>query len=79
MRGRGRLAARWRAWKRWSLVGFFGVGWTTGADATDNGPFPAGGGGFRYLLARKLGLQVGIDVARGPEDTAFYIIVGNAW
>jgi hypothetical protein len=77
--GQGEARARWRAWRRWSLVGFFGLGWTTGADATDSGPFPAGGGGIRYLLARKLGLQVGIDVARGPEDTAFYIIVGNAW
>ena len=39
----------------------------------------AGGMGFRYRLARKLGLQVGTDVARGPEDTAVYLIVGSAW
>jgi len=39
----------------------------------------AGGLGFRYRLARLLGLQAGIDVARGPEDTSFYITVGSAW
>ena len=77
--GAGEARARWRFYKRWSVVGFFGLGWTAGDRATDDGPFPAGGGGFRYFLARKLGLEAGIDVARGPETTAFYIIVGNAW
>ena len=31
------------------------------------------------LVARALGLRAGIDVARGPEENAFYIIVGSAW
>ena len=39
----------------------------------------AGGVGFRYRLARKMGMQAGVDVARGPEDTAFYLTIGNAW
>ena len=39
----------------------------------------AGGVGVRYLLARKLGLHVGLDLARGPEDTAAYLQVGSAW
>ena len=39
----------------------------------------AGGVGFRYLIARKLGLYSGIDVARGPETTALYLQVGSAW
>jgi hypothetical protein len=38
-----------------------------------------GGVGFRYRLARKLGLQAGVDVARGPEDTSIYLTVGSAW
>jgi hypothetical protein len=37
------------------------------------------GGGFRYLLARLFGLKMGIDVARGPEDWAFYVVFGSAW
>ena len=27
----------------------------------------------------KLGLLSGVDIARGPEDWAFYIQVGQAW
>ena len=38
-----------------------------------------GGVGFRYRLARELGLQAGLDVARGPEDTSVYLTVGSAW
>jgi hypothetical protein len=37
------------------------------------------GSGFRYLIARQLGLKMGIDVARGPENWAFYIVFGNTW
>jgi hypothetical protein len=37
------------------------------------------GGGFRYLLAKKLGLGVGIDIARGPEETVGYLTIGSAW
>ena len=35
--------------------------------------------GVRYFVARKLGLHAGIDVARGPEDTHYYLTVGYAW
>jgi len=34
---------------------------------------------MRYLVARKLGLQMGMDVGRGPEDWAFYIVFGTPW
>jgi len=37
------------------------------------------GGGARYLIARELGLQAGIDVARGPEEWAVYLQVGSGW
>ena len=37
------------------------------------------GGGFRYLTAREFGLQMGIDVARGPEQWAIYVVFGNSW
>jgi hypothetical protein len=77
--GEGEIDIRWNVWERFSLTGFFGMGWAAGNEDDDNGPFPAGGGGFRYLIARKLGMQTGIDVARGPEDWAFYIVVGSPW
>jgi len=37
------------------------------------------GCGFRYLTAREFGLQMGIDVARGPEQWAIYVVFGNSW
>ena len=35
--------------------------------------------GFRYLIAKQYGFNMGIDVARGPEDTVWYIQAGSAW
>jgi len=63
------------------LVSFGGVGYTTAVNDKlgENRTVGAGGVGFRYRLARKQRLQAGIDIARGPEDTAIYLIVGNAW
>jgi hypothetical protein len=42
-------------------------------------PLLAGGIGGRYLFADDLGLWVGVDVARGPEEYVGYIQVGHAW
>jgi hypothetical protein len=35
--------------------------------------------GFRYLIARSYGMQIGLDVAGGPDDTVLYVVFGNAW
>jgi len=72
---------RWRVWKRWSLVGFVGAGVTSGplTDIYDEGTVVTRGLGFRYLAARKMNIHMGIDVARGPEDTAFYLVMGSSW
>ena len=72
---------RWNAWKRWWLVGFAGAGWTSaksGSLASEESVH-AGGAGFRYLVARRLGLQAGIDVAKGPEQSAIYVVVGSSF
>jgi len=71
----------WGITPRWSLVAFVGAGHARGAarDSAKEVTEFAGGAGFRYRLARLLGLQAGLDVAVGPEDTAFYLIVGKAW
>ena len=39
----------------------------------------SGGGGFRYEIARKYGLHIGLDVAFGPGTTAIYVQFGSAW
>jgi hypothetical protein len=63
--------------RRWSAVVFGGVGTTAGV-ARPTLAWGAGGG-FRYLLARQFGIRAGLDVARGPEEAALYVIFGNAW
>lgn len=72
---------RWNLDSRWALVGFAGGGKAYGRrqswDEAEN--VFAGGLGFRYLVARKLGLYAGLDIARGPEESAFYITAGSSW
>jgi hypothetical protein len=67
---------RWDFVRRWSAVGFAGVG---AVDALRDEVAWSAGGGVRYLLARAFGLRMGADVARGPEEWAFYVVFGNAW
>jgi outer membrane protein assembly factor BamA len=72
---------RWNLTPRWAAIGFLGAGraWGRQTSFSDTPNELSRGVGVRYEIARKLGLYVGADVARGPEDTAFYIQVGNAW
>ena len=63
---------RWNFTPRWALVAFAGHG-KAGDSAS------AWGVGFRRLVARRLGIHMGIDLARGPEETAIYIQAGSAW
>jgi hypothetical protein len=88
LRYQGRSAAsieaevRWNFVPRWSLIGFGGFGQAVDSASEFGGESDvvgAGGTGFRYMLARKYGLHAGLDFARGPEDWAVYIQVGNAW
>lgn len=73
--------ARWAFHPRVSAVGFLGYG--KAADSWSNiGSAPSRttqGLGLRYFMARKLGMHAGIDVAKGPEDTYFYLTMGSAW
>jgi hypothetical protein len=66
---------------RWSAVAFGGYGKAFHFKNTLKEEESAwnAGAGFRYLLARVLHLQMGVDVARGPEDWAFYVVFGNSW
>jgi hypothetical protein len=72
---------RWQAHPRFSIVGFGGAGIARsdiGSQDRDNS-VTAGGAGFRYLIARKHGLHMGLDVAFGPDNPIVYVIFGNAW
>ena len=72
---------RYDFYKRWSLMGFSGAGkafdeWKNFGTSNTVWTY---GSGFRYLLARKFGLRAGIDIAKGPEKWAYYIVFGNNW
>jgi hypothetical protein len=75
------MELRWQFWKRLSLVGFGGGGIAWIKEEHDERSKSAGSGGMgmRYELARKFGLHFGVDVARGPEQWAFYVQFGSAW
>ena len=67
---------------RWSLVAFAGVGATDPGSSRvfgASGAKFAGGGGFRYRLARLIGLDAGLDLAYGPDGAVFYLQFGHAW
>lgn len=70
----------WNLTSRWSVLGFAGAGRTTGiADNDKITTVYSKGVGLRYFIARRFGAHVGFDIARGPEDTAFYLQFGHAW
>ena len=72
---------RWDFRYRWSIMLYSGVG-KAFDDWNDFGSaewINTIGTGFRYLIARKFKLRMGIDVARGPEKWAYYIVFGSNW
>ncbi len=71
----------WGFTPRWTIAFFAGAATTSSINifGSSGEDVAAGGVGFRYRMARKLGMQVGMDVARGPEDTSIYLTVGSAW
>jgi hypothetical protein len=78
----GEAEFRWNFTYRWSLILFGGLGAANGVDfipnSTDDTVYSRGVG-FRYFVARRFGAHAGIDIAKGPEDTAVYLTFGQAW
>ena len=72
---------RWDFASRFSAVVFGGAGNAVMDldEFSDSEWHPTGGVGGRYLIARRLGLRMGIDVARGPEKWAYYMVFGTNW
>jgi hypothetical protein len=72
---------RWQLHPRFSLVGFGGAGIARSdiAGRKLEESVTAGGAGFRYLVARRHGLHMGLDLAFGPDDPVIYVVFGSAW
>lgn len=78
----GEAELRYSIDARWTLLGFGGGGGAGESlgDVGDGSAAAAGGVGFRYLVARQLGLGSGLDFAFGPDgEFAVYIQMGAAW
>ena len=75
------VEATWKATMRWRFNFFAGGGRAAEniGELSDAEVANSYGAGFRYLMARRYGMTMGIDVARGPEDTAWYIQAGSSW
>lgn len=75
------LELRWQFYGRLSILGFTGggVAWNDFERLDDTQTVVSGGGGFRYELARRFGLHMGVDVAFSRDTAAFYIQAGSAW
>jgi outer membrane protein assembly factor BamA len=72
---------RWQFWQRFSAVGFTGIGaaWNDFERLHNRQSIVTGGVGFRYEIARKYGIHMGLDLAFAPGNTAVYVQVGSAW
>lgn len=66
---------------RWSILGFAGTGrtYSNSESLKDDSWHWAGGAGFRYLLSRIFKMRMGIDIAAGPDQFAYYIVLGHYW
>jgi hypothetical protein len=75
------LEVAYRINLRWELSAFAGIGKASDSfsDFSDSDSRVSKGAGFRYLIARRYDFNMGIDIAKGPEDTVFYIQAGSAW
>jgi len=71
----------WNIYKRWNLVGFTGIGnaFSDFESFNKGKSISSVGTGFRYLIARKFGMQMGMDFAKSTDDFAFYIVFGTSW
>ena len=63
------------------LLGFLGGGkaWDRFGSHEFDQSVTSGGIGIRYRIARKFGMDMGVDLATSGDDSAIYLQVGCAW
>jgi len=77
----GEIEGRYNFTPKWAMVAFAGSG-SVASDVpiidTEQSIYSYGLGG-RYKIFEAQNIWVGLDIARGPEETAWYIQVGHPW
>ncbi|MFA0442670.1 BamA/TamA family outer membrane protein [Vibrio sp. 10N.222.51.C12] len=72
--------AMWHMTSRWTLTGFYGVGSAAEeSEALYESTVSAYGAGFRYNIARRYGLNVGMDYAISEGEGTLYFQVGTGF
>lgn len=72
---------RWRFYKKFGMVGFFGLASAVENidDIFKNQLLPGGGLGFRYMMLPKERINVGFDIAKGKDDWGIYFRIGESF
>ena len=72
---------RYQFAKRWAVLAFAGAGFVNDLDDTPSteDDIRAWGIGGRWLALKEENVWVGLDLARGPEEDAFYIQLTHPW
>ncbi|MEH6549632.1 MAG: hypothetical protein V7711_09185 [Pseudomonadales bacterium] len=75
----GEVQAAWKFHPRWQILGFIGAGRaaTEPTKLSDANTETSSGVGFRYLAVKQLGLSMGLDFAKGPEENVVYVSFGT--
>lgn len=75
------VEGRYQIAQKWEVLGFAGLGFTSGSTPFFDNPDDIYnvGAGIRYKLLREHNVWGGVDAARGPEKWYWYIQVGHAW
>ncbi len=75
------LQLNWKLHTRWVFSIFGGAGRAADrfGDLQEASSRTTRGVGFRYLVAKRYGFTMGLDLAQGPEETSLYIQAGSTW
>jgi hypothetical protein len=75
------LEVQYKLTDRFRVLGFAGGGkaWDSIGSIDFDQSVLSGGLGLRYRIARKFGLDMGLDLATSGDDSAIYLQFGSAW
>lgn len=75
----GQVELRYRVKPRIGLAAFAGIGTVAPKFGQWGKSLPSVGGGIRWVIAPKNNMSLRFDIARGKDDTEFYVGLGEAF